>query len=103
MVSIKLFTGLQGLWRRGSDSTTKLERIPAPSKKKWWFRIHGTLWQEWAIVLPGGYVAIYDEHGQSIRRCSYGSRFRARAALRLKGFRQLRRKDLEVVSPPEID
>jgi hypothetical protein len=78
-------------------------RGQAPAMKKWWFRQHGNLWQEWALVQPGGYVVIYDESGRVLRRASYGSRFRAAAALRLKGFRRLKRKELQAAAPPEID
>jgi hypothetical protein len=70
--------------------------------KKWWYRVHGTLWAEWALVLPGGYVLVYDEEGRILRRAAYGSRWRARAALKVKGFRRMRRKDLAEVPPPEI-
>ncbi len=71
--------------------------------KKWWLRQHGSIWQEWALLLPGGYVVVYDETGQTVRRGSYGSRGRAIAALKVKGFRQLKRKELIAASPPKID
>ncbi|MEZ5501216.1 MAG: hypothetical protein R3E50_00670 [Halioglobus sp.] len=71
--------------------------------KKWWLREHGALWQEWALLLPGGYVVVYDETGRTVRRASYGSRFRAIAALRLKGYRCLNRKELQSTSPPVVD
>ena len=71
--------------------------------KKWWFRQHGTLWQEWALVLPGGYVVVYDETGKTVRRARYVSRFKAASALRIKGYRRLKRKELKAASPPEID
>ena len=76
---------------------------PAKAMKKWWLREHGTIWQEWALVLPGGYVVVYDENGKTVRRGSYGSRCRARAALKVKGFRLLKRKELKVASPPKVD
>jgi len=73
------------------------------TKKKWWLREHGTIWQEWALVLPGGYVVVYDEAGQTVRRGSYGSRGKAIAALKVKGYRQLKRKELLAASPPRRD
>ena len=73
------------------------------AERKWWLRVHGTIWQEWALLLPGGYVVVYDETGQTVRRGSYGSRGRAIAALRVKGFRKLKRKELMAASPPQID
>jgi len=54
-------------------------------------------------VLPGGYVVVYDENGKTVRRGSYGSRCRARAALKVKGYRLLKRKELKVASPPKVD
>jgi|GEM_PF-3435758 len=71
--------------------------------KKWWLREHGTIWQEWALLLPGGYVVVYDETGHTVRRGSYGSRWKAIAALKVKGFRRLKRKELIAASPPTID
>jgi len=78
-------------------------RRHTPQIKKWWLREHGTIWQEWALLLPGGYVVVYDETGQTVRRGSYGSRGKAIAALKVKGFRQLKRKELIEASPPRID
>ncbi|MEZ5571421.1 MAG: hypothetical protein R3E64_05295 [Halioglobus sp.] len=73
-----------------------------PPTKKWWLRVHGSLWQEWALILPGGAVVVYDEHGQTVRRSSYGNRWRASSALRLKGYRRIKGKELANVSPPEV-
>jgi hypothetical protein len=86
------------------DLIAALARMRAQTRvvKKWWLREHGSLWQEWAVVLPGGDVVVYDESGRSVRRSSYGTRRKARSALQLKGFRRLKRKELEVLRPPEI-
>jgi hypothetical protein len=70
--------------------------------KKWWLREHGVIWQEWALILPRGSVAVYDQDGKTVRRSSYGSWWRARAALRLKGFRPLKAKELDNFSPPDV-
>ena len=70
--------------------------------KIWWLREHGSLWQEWAEILPGGDVVVYDEFGHTVRRSNYGSRGRAKSALRLKGFKQLKRKELDVRPPPRV-
>jgi hypothetical protein len=72
------------------------------AEKKWWLREHGAIWQEWALLLPGGYVVVYDETGHTVRRGNYGSRGKAVAALKVKGFRPIKRKELTVVSPPQI-
>ena len=71
-------------------------------KTKWWLREHGSLWQEWAVVLPGGYTVVYDGLGNIVRRGSYGSKGKAAAALRVKGFRRLKLAELKVRPPPEI-
>jgi hypothetical protein len=71
-------------------------------KTKWWLREHGSLWQEWAVVLPGGYTVVYDGLGNTVRRGSYGSKGKAAAALRVKGFRRLKLAELKVRPPPEI-
>ena len=71
-------------------------------KTKWWLREHGSLWQEWAVVLPGGYTVVYDGLGKTVRRGSYGSKGKAAAALRVKGFRRLKLAELKGRPPPEI-
>jgi hypothetical protein len=71
-------------------------------KTKWWLREHGSLWQEWAVVLPGGYTVVYDGLGKTVRRGSYGSKWKAAAALRVKGFRRLKLAELKGRPPPEI-
>ena len=83
----------------------KLRKVPemkTQAMKKWWLREHGSLWQEWALILPGGEVVVYDEKGHTVRRTSYGGRCRARSALKLKGFKRVKRKDLELVYPPQL-
>ena len=70
--------------------------------KKWWLREHGSLWKEWALILPGGDVVVYDETGHTVRRSNYGTRGRAKSALKVKGFKQLNRRELEADPPPQV-
>lgn len=72
------------------------------STKKWWLREHGDLWKEWALIQPGGNVVVYDETGHTVRRSSYGSHGRAKFALKLKGFRLMKPKELEAAAPPQV-
>jgi hypothetical protein len=82
--------------------TVRWPAMRSRATKKWWLREHGSLWKEWALILPGGDVVVYDETGHTVRRSNYGSRGRAKTALKVKGFKLLNRKELEVLPPPQV-
>jgi hypothetical protein len=68
--------------------------------EKWWVLAPGTHRQQWARIAKGGTVTIYDARGRCIVKTQYRNRLQAAAALRRRGFRQLRRRD--AVNPPII-
>lgn len=47
-------------------------------------------------------MVVYDETGHTVRRSNYGTKGRAKTALKVKGFKLLKRKELEALPPPQV-
>ncbi len=70
------------------------------SSRSWWVLDQGKPWEQWARMKPDGKVCFYDAHGEPILRTHYGRRSRAVSSLKLRRFRKLREKDIELLQPP---
>lgn len=67
---------------------------------EWWILGAGMQWQQWARIEAEGKVGIYDCRGKTILKAKYKNRFKAAASLRRRGFRKVRRKEIQMLSPP---